>query len=72
MRIAQETLILGRLKQEVKVKVSQKIVHNTLNPNMHPHTEFGIPTFNSKEGILQARCEESGNLNGQCDCPLGA
>ena len=65
-------IILGRLRQEVKVKVTPKMVHNTLHPNMHPQSDLGIHTFNSKGGMLQTRCEDSGTLNGQCDYPLGA
>ena len=72
LRYAQDTIILGRQRQEVKVKVTQKRIHNTLHPKMHPSTEFGIPTFNIKGGMLQTRCEDSGTLNGQCDYFLGA
>ena len=58
--------------QEVKVKVTPEMVHNTLHPKLHPHINFGIPTFNSKGDILQTLCEDSGTLNGQCDFSLGA
>ena len=51
LRYAKETIILGRLRQEVKAKVTPKIVHNTLYPKMHPHIEFGIHTFNIKGSI---------------------
>ena len=71
-RYAKDKIILGQLRQEVKVKVTPKIVHNTLHLLMHPHIDFGIPTFNSKEGMLQTHCEDLGTLNVQCDYPLGA
>ena len=48
-----------------------KMLYNILHPKMHPHIDFGIPTFNSKGGMLQTRCEDSGTLNGQCDYHLG-
>ena len=50
LRYARDTIILGWLRQEVKVKVTQKMLHNTLNSKIHRHTEFEIPTFNSKVG----------------------
>ena len=59
LRYARDTIILVWLSQEVKVKVTPKMVHNTLHPKMHPHTDFGIPTFNSNWGMLQTRCEVS-------------
>ena len=72
MRYAKDTTILGRLSQEDKVKVTSKIVHSTLHPKMHPHIDFGIPTFISKGSMLHTGCEDSGLLNGQCDYPLRA
>ena len=43
------------------------MVHNTLHPKMHPHTDFGIPSFNSNGDMPQTRCEDSGTANGQSD-----
>ena len=63
--------ILGRLRQEIKFKVTLKMVHSTLHPKMHPHIDFGIPTFNSKGGMLHTRCEDSRTLIRQCDYPSG-
>ena len=37
-----------------------EMLHNTFNSKIHRHTEFGVPTFNSKVGMLQTRCEDSG------------
>ena len=72
LKYAKDTIILGQLRQEVKVKVTPKLVHYTLRPKMHSHTDLGVPTFNSKGGMLQTRCEDSGTLNGLCDYPLSA
>ena len=47
-----------------QVQSDPKMVNNTLHPKMHPNTEFGIPTFNSKEGMLQTQREDSGTLTG--------
>ena len=49
---AKGTIILGRLRREAKVKVTLKTVRNTMHPNIKPHIDFGIPTYNGKGGML--------------------
>ena len=51
-RYAWDIITLG-LRPEVKVTVTKQMVHDTLHPKIHPHTDFGIPAFNSVGGLLQ-------------------
>ena len=45
-KYTRDTIFLGQLRPEVKVTVTQKIVHTALHTKMQTYTEFGIPTSN--------------------------
>ena len=45
-RYVLDTIIL-QTRSEVKVKVTQKWYETLRHQKLHPHTNFGIPTFNN-------------------------